>query len=834
MNVRSGAALFIVGSVMLSGCSDSSNDIGFPLEPEKPELYSVDIRYTKYGVPHITAKDYGSLGYGVGYDHARNNLCTLSEQLMKLKSQKSQYFGPGEQNLNLATDIGYKALDYPAQAAELFDELSDTSRELLEGYAAGFNRSLAERQGPAEYPSPCRGAEWVEPISAQDLLAYQLDIAGLASSRNFITAIAAAVPPVADAAPFSIDLDPEKVFAAKGLGSNGWALGKDMVEGANSLLLGNPHFPWDGELRFYQNHLTIPGELNVNGVTMIGLPAVVIGFNKDLGWTHTVSQSKRFTLYELELDETNPTRYKYDDEYRNLRSKVITVAVKTGDGRVVDYPHTVYFSHHGPVVNLESLSPDLGWDENSAIVFRDANAGNIRMLDQWLAMAKADSREAFLQSFEEHQGIPWVNTVMADKSGRASYIDATRVPNLSVNAEQYWLAASQSPVFAPLWQDGAGSILLPGNSSLFEWVDTGDTLTPGLVPFANAPKLHRDDYVFNSNSSHWLSNLKEPLEGYSIAFGPEQTVRSTRTRYNAQLITDTSFFGPVGPDGKFTLDELKDVLTDNGSLFGGEWKNLLTQRCTGTKKVNYEGADYDLTPACQALIGWDGSYNSDSTGAHLMREFLAAFRVPGHREVADSLFETEFDPRLGAMTPSGLAPIDPTDAKNDPVLLALASAAARLEDRGIALDAALRDLQYVIKAEGEDPIPVSGGYSFEGVFSMAETDGPLTSISTSELANIVIGRPTGDTLMYALDENGDGSETLAYRVNAGSSFVLALQYTDEGPEAEMFLSYSQDHDPEAEHFKDQTLLYSELLWRPVLFNEEDIDAATVDTIELRQ
>ncbi|MGP9832443.1 penicillin acylase family protein [Marinobacter sp. NSM] len=830
MGMRSIITFSVVTPLLLAGCSGGSNS-------EQTPEYQVDIRYTEFGVPHIIASDYGSLGYGAGYDHARNNLCTLSEQLVKLKSQKSRFFGPGERSMNILTDVGYKALDYPAQAAELFSELSPTSSELLKGYAAGFNRSLAERAGPMDYPSPCRGAEWVEPITAEDLLAYHLDLAGLASARNFISAIAAAQPPTASMAAFDLELDAAKVFTSEGIGSNGWALGEEKVEdGTKSLLLGNPHFPWDGELRFYQNHLTIPGELDINGVTMIGVPAVVIGFNQNLGWTHTVSQSKRFTLYQLELDPSDPTRYEYfadgQTEFRDMTTKTVQIQVKQPDGSLADYSQPVYFSHHGPVVNLASLSPALGWNSDTAVAFRDANAGNTRMLDQWLAMGKADSREAFFSAFEENQGIPWVNTLMIDSEGTANYVDGTQVPNLGQMAEGYWKVALADPMLAPIWQDGAGSVLLPGDDAVFEWVDTGITRSPGVVPFAQAPQQTRRDYVFNANSSHWLSNLDEPLEDFSIMYGPEGTIRSTRTRYNAQLISDSSNSGLAGADGRFSLEELKTVMSHNGSLFGGEWKNQLTSRCTTYPTVDYQNSEFDLRAACQTLINWDGRYNTDSTGAHLMREFLAAFRVSGHRELSDNLFATAFDPKEPVTTPSGLVPIDTDNAITDPVLQALAAAADRLNKAGIALDASLGNVQYVLKAEGEQPIAISGGYSFEGVFNMAETK--ASSRSTSDLANTLTGRPVEDSPLFALDENGDGTDELAYRINYGSSFVMALEYTENGPKAEMFLSYSQSHDPESENFSDQTELYSELEWRPMLFTEGEIAEAVIETLELRE
>src|SRR3546814_16208325 len=65
-----------------------------------------------------------------------------------------------------------------------------------------------------------------------------------------------------------------------GIGSNAVALGKTATANGRGLLLGNPHYPWHGILRFYQMHLTIPGKMDVMGVSLPGVPAVAIGFTK--------------------------------------------------------------------------------------------------------------------------------------------------------------------------------------------------------------------------------------------------------------------------------------------------------------------------------------------------------------------------------------------------------------------------------------------------------------------------------------------------------------------------------------------------------------------------
>ena len=826
--MRTPFPLTLLGCLVLVGCQENSS------EPDPARHYDVTLTYTEQGVPHIKAKDYASLGFGAGYAHAEENLCTLSEQIMKLRGEKSRWLGAGEQQRNLLSDVGYRSLDLPAQAAALYGRLAPDARHLIEGYVAGFNHSLSGRAGPADYPSPCRGAEWVEPITPTQLLAYHLDLAQLASGRSFIGAMASAQPPgsgtqARTALPVP-EQDPAALLTSEGIGSNGWALGADRSSNANSLLLGNPHFPWDGELRFYEQHLQIPGELNVTGATMMGFPAILIGFNEQLGWTHTVSQSKRFTLYQLTLDPANPLRYRYGDQWREMSQKEIAVQVRQADGSLQPYVQTVYASHFGPMVNLASLSPSLGWTSSSAISFRDANAGNYKMLEQWLAMARAQSTPAFFDALAEHQGVPWVNTLLIDKTGQASYVDATQLPRLGTKAEAWWRAASQTPQLAPIWLDGEGSVLLPGNDPDFEWVDSGQTRVLGLVPLSQAPRQTRSDYVYNANSSHWLTNLAAPLEGYSILYGPEQTVRSPRTRYNAQLISTPDTMGLTGSDRRFTLQSLQRVLTHNGSLFAHELRDPLLARCQAHPLIQLTSGPLDLTPSCNALANWDGEYQLESRGAHLMREWLTAFRTSGHRDIKDALFAIPFDPAHGATTPSGLAPWSGAPDL-DPALLALAQAQQRLQAAGIAPDAELGALQFVQKAAGLTPIALPGGNSFEGMFNMVQTN--LPSRSSSDLANIVTGKAVAGTTLRSLDDDGDGQPELRYRANYGSSFVLALQFDAAGPKAERFLSYGQSHDPESPHFTDQTEQFARQQWQPMRFTEQEIAAHQERTLHLK-
>src|SRR5262245_9004944 len=56
---------------------------------------AADIRYTEYGIPHITAKDFTGLGYGYGYAAATDNVCELAKMYVTVDARRSRYFGAG-------------------------------------------------------------------------------------------------------------------------------------------------------------------------------------------------------------------------------------------------------------------------------------------------------------------------------------------------------------------------------------------------------------------------------------------------------------------------------------------------------------------------------------------------------------------------------------------------------------------------------------------------------------------------------------------------------------------------------------------------------------------
>ncbi len=119
----------------------------------------------------------------------------------------------------------------------------------------------------------------------------------------------------------------------KKFGSNMYALGADATQSGSPIVYGNPHFPWTGSERLYMAHLTLPGQMDIEGVSLYGVPVILIGFNDNFAWSHTVSTAYRFTFYQLPLNPLNPKQYFYNGKLTDMTAVPLNVDVLQSDGK---------------------------------------------------------------------------------------------------------------------------------------------------------------------------------------------------------------------------------------------------------------------------------------------------------------------------------------------------------------------------------------------------------------------------------------------------------------------------------------------------------------------
>lgn len=776
-----------------------------------PARYQATIRRTAHGVAHILAADLGSAGFGQAYAFAQDHACVLADQILKVRSERAKFLGRGPGDRHVNSDFAYLSLDVIGRAEAALAVQPPEIVALVDGYVAGYNQYLADT-GVEQVPGSCAGQDWLRPISATDLFAYYVDLGLLASGNALTGYIATAQPPGSPLVLPGGPLSGLRSRTAEGLGSNGWALGKARSASGAGLVVANPHFPWEGELKLWESHVTVPGELNVYGVALMGVPGALIGFNDKIGWTHTFSAGQRFTFYKLDLVEGEPTKYLVDGAPREMTARAFTIEVRQADGALRPETRTLYDSHYGPILNVDPI----GWSPTVALTYRDANIDNQQMIAQFLGMNRARSLAEFKQVYQEVGGIPWVNTMAADAAGEAWYIDASATPRLGQAAIDGWLAAVKDDFLTGLLYQQGGLVVLDGSSSVNAWQEVAGARSPGLVPFAEQPQLGRDDFVFNANDSHWLSNPAAPLVGYSPLHGLERVPQSPRTRMNMRLLTETTADGASGADGKFTVEELQAAIMGNRSFTAELLRDEVVARCEASPTVTLDAKPVDLKAACGVLAAWDGRFDPDSAGAVLWREFLGSFSAAAVED-RGALMSVPFDPEQPLATPNTLTP-PPPPGEQDKVMASLARAQIRLQDAGFALDVRLGAVQRASRGTQQFAIP--GGQGRDGIANVVGYNVLKSTVEPPTSRGPLLNPETGLT--------AEG-----YVINFGSSFVMALEIGAKGPRGQAFLSYSQSDDPASPYFSDQTALFSSQQWRPLVFSEADIAAdPALQTLEV--
>ncbi|MBL1272904.1 MAG: penicillin acylase family protein [Oceanospirillales bacterium] len=866
-----GAALVLLGSTMLTGCFDGSSSSSGSSQPElDTNLFPADgkleatIRRTEGGVPHIKADNLKSAAFGHGYAQAQDNVCLLAEAVVKARSERSKYFGPGPDagfgvGLNVVTDFSYKAQKIYSGAEAELPTLSGESRALIEGFVEGYNRYVTETD-PATLPAECESQEWVKTITPIDLLAHYRVVGQYASGNSFATGVAfLAVPPGVSPAPtpvaaVSANDVVEKLrkdvvdtafasaksiqnFSDTGLASNAWGIGKTMTEQGRGALLANPHFPYTGHRRLYEVQMTVPDYINVHGAGLLGTAIPLINFNENLAWSHTVTTSRRFTWYELVLKDGDNLTYIKDGQEKPITSETYQIEVKVpGMSEPLVLERDFYFSEYGPMIAANAINPQLpAWGGNGSLnagknvglTYRDANANTGGLLDTWLQMSLAKDLGEFQNVFKNCGSTLWTNTTYADDQGNAFYIDSSSVPNLSDKAVALVNLRRLQPAYAGLFDQGV--TLLDGSRSIEDWVETQ---CGALTTYDQKPKLLRTDWVQNSNSSHWSTNPDEFLIGYSPLYGDEKAPINARTRLGIKMLQNPMDKGfPTAPliagqDGKFSAEELIGVIWNNRAWYAEQFLPELKDRCNTIGSTPVDGRD--LSSWCQSLDSWDGLYNLDSKGAHIFRVFMANYLGD-----VDSDLTKPFSPADPVGTPA-LPSEENAGTPMDNMLLALSAGVGALQSQGIQPADELGTLQYyrasgdVIPGSGDTPIFQMVGIPWHG--GDGNIDGAFNAIgvikdNVAEDTRFPRIAPTTLPNTAGLSDGSDGID--GWLMARGTSWHFGLEFTENGPEAYGLVSYSQSSDAMSPYFKDQSQMYSDKNYRKLPFTEDEIAASLV-------
>jgi acyl-homoserine-lactone acylase len=345
----------------------------------------VEIRRTAYGVPHILARDFGALGYGLAWAQLEDFGFRVVANLIRGRGELARYFGRD----SIESDVHFRQTH--RFAVERFHLLDRDTRDLLAGWAAAVNRYVELSAGA--FP------DWTpHDFTAHDAAALWVD---------------ETIEPKVDAFHRSLD-------AGRDVGSNAWAFAPSRTTSGRAILLRNPHLSWEPgwDNRYYEAHITVPGAVNFYGDFRIGFPMYFNGgFNESLGWATTNNDADLEEIYALDVDPVHADHYLFDGASVPLERIELAIEWKNGAG-ISTETRELWRTPLGPVVER---------GEGKIYVVRSPEWGEIRKAEQFLRMMRARSLDEWKAAVAMRAHVEQ-NLTYADRAGNIFYLWNAAIP----------------------------------------------------------------------------------------------------------------------------------------------------------------------------------------------------------------------------------------------------------------------------------------------------------------------------------------------------------------------------------------------------------------------
>ena len=204
-------------------------------------------------------------------------------------------------------------------------------------------------------------------------------------------------------------------------GSNALALPGDRTTTGAGLLAGDPHLNLMLPNAWYRAQLNWrddSGETHtVTGVSLPGLPAIIIGSNGHIAWTFTNATVDSGDLVAVDLSPVAPEYlYRHGTDFLEFEFREDAIPLKDGDTEIVTSTWTIY----GPLVGKDKQGKNLAYKWT----FNDPSATNFGLLD----LLRASTVDQALAVAAE-AGIPPQNLFVVDREGAAAWTLAGRLPD---------------------------------------------------------------------------------------------------------------------------------------------------------------------------------------------------------------------------------------------------------------------------------------------------------------------------------------------------------------------------------------------------------------------
>ncbi|MCB0546493.1 MAG: penicillin acylase family protein [Phaeodactylibacter sp.] len=364
-----------------------------------------------------------------------------------------------------------------------------------------------------------------------------------------------------------------------GIGSNNWAVAGSKTASGYPILCNDPHLGLRLPAIWYEVQLSVPG-INAYGVSLPGIPGIIIGFNENIAWGVTNVGHDVLDWYKVKWADEEKNTYYYGGQTETVGRLVEVIKVRGREKPVLD---TVKYTVWGPVVyEDDSLHQDMAmhWlalDVPAPKPFYE--------IGTFLRLMKGQGYEDYAAALRSYES-PAQNFAFAGKSGDIA---------ITVNGN------------LPLKRSEQGRFVQDGSDPENGWY--------GFIPRDQIPQVRNPERGFVSSA-----NQNSTGPGYPYYYNGR--FDNYRGRYINRRLEEMD---------SITVEDMMALQLDNYSILAEEGVPILLAL------LDSANSPLGNHPDVQALRQWDFRFEKDAKAPVLFDRWLKEAR----RSAFDELYTLE-------------------------------------------------------------------------------------------------------------------------------------------------------------------------------------------------
>jgi len=433
-------------------------------EVAAPVSAGATVAWDKLGVPHIHAANQDDAFFVQGYVTSSERLWQMDSLRRAAAGELSELVGPAA----LQLDMNSRRLRMRRMAETISTELSAHDRADIAAYARGVNHFIDTHRNRLSFEFGVLGYG-PRPWSVVDTI-----LIGLYMFRDLTTSW----PDHTEEEKLEKRGDPAKVaylFSARAgnefqPGSNAWAVSGAHTAHGHPQLSSDMHLAYSIPGIWFMASLEAPG-LKVDGVTLPGVPGVIVGHNERIAWGVTNLGFNVQDLYREKLDDRTG-QYEFEGKMEQARMERDLIQVKRQ--KAVELRQWV--TRHGPVIVNEQ-------GDHLALRWTAAEHNSFRLT--FTDIDRAHNWSEFNAAVAQFPG-PGQNFVYADVDGNIGYHASGKLP---------------------IRHGFTGETPVDGASGKYEW--------DGFIPYDQLPQAFNppSGYIVTANQNPFPANYPYEVSG---------------------------------------------------------------------------------------------------------------------------------------------------------------------------------------------------------------------------------------------------------------------------------------------------------------------------------